>query len=676
MPFFNKWRNTDEFRPEALKFLEHGYYIEYPEGTYEYDEYWDRQERIIKEGMTNSVGQRISGIHYFYLNFVVIYNKARRQMTFPDFWDTDAWIFSEVEEAKIQGKHLCLLKCRQRGGSLKFASIPLASFYLNRYSINYIGAYIEDKANRAWEMIEHMSDHLDRNTDWKKNKMPYTKSFWKAQFKETIGDREVLSGYKSELHKVSFRVNPAAGVGGAVDNFLYDEAGLSPSVLDSVLYIDPACSDGSIRTGTILVVGSVGELDDSAGLNTLFYEPDSYGFMSYENTWDEELEGTSCGLFIPEYYSLKGFIDEWGNSKIDEAKEYCLKVREKKKKSDPEKYRLYISQHPFTPKEAFDHRKESIFPVRLIDEQILHIQQNSLHGRTVRLDYDVSGKVRYKDINNPPVRDFPVKADTAKDGVVVLWEEPIQDASWGTYYAGVDPVRNIKTTTSKSLSCIYIYKRQLQSGTAYIGDEIVACYTGRFDDYDKTNEEIEKLIELYNAQALVENDVTSFIEHMIKKKKQRYLMRKNDLPLIQEYNLNPSSHAVYGITATPSTKKKLFEMVLLYLKEEFDRIYDDKGELVKTVRGINKIKDIMLLTEMRMWHDGLNVDRIVAFGYSLMAARSQSQHTTMKIENQEDYIQQNKQIIQGLVKSPFRNIGSDRNELSRIRRNPFKNIKL
>jgi hypothetical protein len=681
MPFFNQWTNTDEFCKEAQKFDKYGYYIEYPEGTYEYDKYWDEQERIIEEGMVNSVGMRICGLHYFYLNFVQIYNKEKKKLAFPDFWDTDAWIFDEIERAQKEGKHIVLVKARQKGGSVKFVSIPLKKFYLNRFSINYIAGYIEDKADRAWEMMEHMANHLDRNTDWKKNKNPYKKDFWKSQFKEMLGEKEVWSGYKSEMHKLTLKQNPAYGVGGAVDTFLYDEAGLAKTLLHSILYVDPACSDGAIRTGTMLIVGSVGELDDCQGLKEVFYNPDKYGFLAVDNVWDEKGGGTTCGLFIPEYYSLKGYIDEWGNSKLDEAKEYCLRQRDQKKKQDPEQYRLYMSQRPFSPEEAFQFRRESIFPTRLIEEQMMSIEQNSLHGRTVFLDWDINGKVYYKDINKSPIREFPIKDHTNKEGVIVLWEEPPKEgAPWGMYYAGVDPVRNIKTTTSKSLSSVYIFKRSVQKGTEFVGDEIVACYTGRYDDPDKTNEEIEKLIELYNAQALVENDVTSFIEHMIKKRKQRFLLKKQDVPIIQELNLNQSNHAVYGITGTTPTKKKIYEMMINYLKEEFDKIFDAEGKVVRTIRGTSKIRDIMLLTEMRDWHEDLNVDRIMAFGYALMAARSQAQHTYMKQDPDTSYLEKNKEIIKGLNKSPFRYIGNSttsnwQSGMTSINKNPFKNIK-
>ncbi len=682
MAFFNAWKNTNEFRLEAEKFLRNGYYIEYPEGTYEYDKYWDEQEDLIENGMTNSAGQYICGLYYFYLNFVMIYNKAKKKLTFPDFWDTDAWVFEELEEAIKTGEHLCIVKARQKGGSLKSVILPFKRFYFNRFSINYIAAFIEDKADRAWEMMSHMANHLDQHTDWKKNKSPDKTDYWKARFKETVNGKEQWAGFMSEMHKLTLKQNPAYGVGGAIDTFFYDEAGLAPTLLKTVKYVDPACSDGSIRTGTMIIVGSVGELKDCQDLKKLFYNPIDDGFRKYENIWDEKATGTYCGLFIPEYYSLKGFIDEEGNSKLEEAKAWCLKQREIKRKAEPEDYRLYISQHPFSPEEAFAQRRESNFPVQLIDREMQRIQADNDYGTVVELDYNEEGNVYHKlDTNRRPIMEFPVKQDTDKRGATVIYEFP-KDKAWGVYFAGIDPVKNVKTSTSSSLASCFIYKRKILRNGQIEGDGIVASYTGRHDDPIQHQEEIEKLIEFYNAQALVEVNVSSFVEHMIRKKKQRYLVKKTDVALIEEMKFNTSTHGVYGITATTASNNKLIELIIDYLKESQDTVFDEtSGEVIKTIKGVNKIRDFMLLTEMREYTEDLNVDRMMAFGYALMIGRAQTQHIDLNIQvDKYDYVEENNRINKKIVNTPFKgyNRGAllyNNPNLLQYKKTPFRNLK-
>lgn len=681
MAFFNNWKNTVEFRQEAIHFLKNGYYTEYPEDTYEYDRYWDEQERRIKEGYVNSAGQKITGMHYLYLNFVMIYNKSEKKLTFPDFWDTDAWVFDELEAAMNAGEHLAILKARQKGGSLKAVVPLLKRFFFERNSMNYLGAYLEEKADRAWEMLAHMADHLDRHTPWKKQRNPDKKDFWKAQFQEVINNKKVWSGYKSELHKVTFKQNPAAGVGGAIDTFVYDEFGLAPTGDKTLEYLDPACSDGSKRTGIVIMVGSVGELKDCQALRKVFYNPSDNNCRKFENIWDKD--GKYCGLFIPEHYSLKGFIDDEGNSMLDEAKAWCEGEREKRKRKDPEGYRLYISQHPFSPEEAFAQRKESDFPVQLIDNELHRIENESLWGIPIELEYNEAGKLYPKlETSRREIRDFPVVHETDKRGAIVIYKHPPKDgAQWGRFFAGVDTVKNIKTSTSVSLSACFIFERRTLQNGAFVGDEIVACYVGRYDDPKQHNEQMEKLIEYYNASALVENNVSSFIEHMIQKKKQRYLLRKTDVALIQELNLNSNTHAVYGITASPASNKKLIELVIDFLKEDLEKIFDDTtGELVKIIRGVNKVKDYMLLTEMVEYHEDLNVDRIMAFGYALMAARSAAQHMEMIVKDDHlDYVKINQEVIKNTVDSPFsryNRAGMYMNDPSLIKyTKPFRNLK-
>jgi hypothetical protein len=680
MAFFNEWRNTNEFRKEAEKFLKYRTYIDYPEGTYEFDQYWDEQEYLCTHGMTNSVGQRICGHHYFYLNFCQIYNKTEKRITFPDFWDTDAWVFEELEEAKKAGENICVVKARQKGGSLKFITLPLKEFYFHRESISYIAAYIEDKANRAWEMMEHMANHLDEHTDWRKTKKPFRKDFWKAQFSETISGREFLRGFKSEIHKLTLKQSPAQGVGGAIDSFIYDEAGLAPTLKKTFEYIDPATYDGSKKTGTIVFLGSVGELNDCQGLKEIFYNPTAYSFRAFENIWDDGKSGTNCGLFIPEHYSLKGFIDEWGNSQLEAAKEYCERKRIEAKKRNPENYRLYISQRPFSPEEAFAQRTVSFFPIQAIDNEITKLQQASEFGMTVELIEDEAGRIKHTlNTRHVPIMEFPLKADTNKEGAVVIYDPPKPDAPWGTYFAGVDPVQNKKTTTSDSLASCYIIKRKIAKEGTVEYERVVACYTGRYDDPVKTNEIMEKLIRYYNAQALVEIDVTSFVEHMIARKMQRHLIQKGNIAIIQEMNLNTSVHTPYGIAGTTKTQDLIFEMMSDFLKEIQHKVFDkDTGEVTQIITGVQQIRDIMLLTELREWHPDLNVDRIMAFGYALFAATAHAQHIPMYEKDQLDFVNENMDIIKNMHKSAFKNtnfLGKNNKTTTGAFRQPFKNIR-
>nr|DAH23832.1 MAG TPA: Terminase large subunit [Bacteriophage sp.]DAH97147.1 MAG TPA: Terminase large subunit [Bacteriophage sp.] len=41
--------------------------------------------------------------------------RRQRILEFPSFWDYDYYYFCAIEQAELEGKHMAVLKCRQRG---------------------------------------------------------------------------------------------------------------------------------------------------------------------------------------------------------------------------------------------------------------------------------------------------------------------------------------------------------------------------------------------------------------------------------------------------------------------------------------------------------------------------------------------------------------------------------
>jgi hypothetical protein len=99
------WINSQAFREEALNFKKYGYYCADPEGSPDWFNYWQEQRRRCRFGYAVG-GSRITGDHYFYLNFCPIMKteedekgtnevkrkrvlKGSKELDFPDFWDGD-----------------------------------------------------------------------------------------------------------------------------------------------------------------------------------------------------------------------------------------------------------------------------------------------------------------------------------------------------------------------------------------------------------------------------------------------------------------------------------------------------------------------------------------------------------------------------------------------------------
>jgi hypothetical protein len=102
------WVDSSVFRAEAIKFQENGVYCSAPIGTPDWFTYWEEQLRRCREGYEVD-GHKITGNHYFYLNFTqiqivkeedddsVVAEKITQQ---PDFWDGDYNYFWALEIAK------------------------------------------------------------------------------------------------------------------------------------------------------------------------------------------------------------------------------------------------------------------------------------------------------------------------------------------------------------------------------------------------------------------------------------------------------------------------------------------------------------------------------------------------------------------------------------------------
>lgn len=122
--------NSIKFSPAAEFFKKHKCYTLAPRGTTDYNAYWEQETDRCLNGYTAPDGDYITGYHYFYLNYSPIMKleevkytdrngnvRTRREriLDFPRFWDYDYYYYNAIEEAEDQGKHMSVLKSRQRG---------------------------------------------------------------------------------------------------------------------------------------------------------------------------------------------------------------------------------------------------------------------------------------------------------------------------------------------------------------------------------------------------------------------------------------------------------------------------------------------------------------------------------------------------------------------------------
>jgi hypothetical protein len=210
-------------------------------------------------------------------------------------------------------------------------------------------------------------------------------------------------------------------------------------------------------------------------------------------------------------------------------------------------------------------------------------------------------------------------------------------------------------------------------------DKIVAAWCGRYDDINKTHEQLELIIEWYNAWTIVENNISLFIQYMISKKKQKYLVPKQQILFLKDLGSNRSVFQEYGWKNTGTLfKSHLISYAIEFLREDIDEELDIEGNIISTTKGVTRIPDKMLLTEMLAYYPGLNVDRLVAFSALVAFAKIQQSnrgYAKRKESNIDNSLQKSENLYK-LKYSPFSNMGKQKSRRTKgVRRSGFKNFR-
>lgn len=684
------------FNKEARAFNKSKVFCVAPFRSKDYVAYWDDQKIKCRNGAIYKNGKKtwfLTRDYYMWINFLPIYNKEVAKFTFPDVRDAQYHMALYEEIAKHSSKHAAILKKRQIASSYFHAGKMINLFYFEEGAINKMAGSLKDYINEkgTWRFLEEYRNFLNTHTAWYRPCNPDKILNWEQKIEVNQGGKKRDVGLKSVIFGLALEKDPTNGVGGPCTLFFHEEAGIAPKMNETIEYLLPAMKSGMTYTGMFVAAGSVGDLEQCEPLKEMIMNPVSKDVLAVTtNLINAEGEIGECGLFIPEQWSMIPCIDEYGNSLVEKALEMILAEREEWKRNlKPEDYQLRISQKPINIEEAFAYRKVSKFPLHLVTKQIRRIEDQEYFREFVDLHRDETGKIVAKESRKLPISEFPISPKTVdKEGVIVVYERPVKDPQFGMYYASIDPVSEGKTTTSDSLCSIFVYKtaqeitRHKADGSIeqhIERDKIVASWCGRFDDLNKTHERLEMIIEWYNAWTIVENNISLFIQYMISRRKQKYLVPKSQILFLKELSSNTNVYQEYGWRNVGTLfKTNLISYAIQFLEEELDTETMTDGTIVKTTYGIERIPDIMLLKEMAAYKEGLNVDRLVAFCALVAFAKVQESNRgySKRVEREEGNLDKSNKNAKLRV-SPFRHFGNESSSSSALRkpRNPFKNMR-
>ena len=629
--FNQKLHNTDKFRQAAIFFQKHGCYTLAPRGTTDYNKYWEQETDRCINGYTAPDGEGITGYNYFYLNYSPIMRlkeeeytdregnlRKRRQriLEFPSFWDYDYYYFCAIEQAELEGKHMAVLKCRQRGYSFKGGSMLVRNYMLIPGSKNFAIAS-EQKfligdglLTKAWQIM----DFLDKHTAWAKQRLVSTRMERTSGYKITDEfGKQTEQGYLSSITGITLKNDPERVRGTRAKLVLWEEGGKFPSLLDAWRIEQPSVeTDDGKAFGLMIAFGTGGTEGASfEGLKELFYKPKSYNVLSFPNIWDDGRENTECAFFVPAYSNLESFdddgnqvyMDKDGNSYKEKAIENLIDQRNKVKDGGASQQSIdrFISERPIKPAEAVLELGKNIFPRKLLMDQLTRIRTNKKlqsMKHIVDLEWDGNGQVKATEKPSGDITNYPLKKGDKPHGSVVIWEYPVKDPPLGLYIGGCDPYDHDDSFTN-SLGSTFIFKR-VRAGEAWT-DVIVAEYSGRPDTAEEYYENVRKLLTFYNARLLFENERKGIYPYFTNKHCD-YLLADQPDKIISEVFKDSKVQRRKGCHMTKQIRAYGEGLILEWLLDEFEEGHPN----------VERVYSEPLIEEL-IENDGVrNVDRVIA----------------------------------------------------------------
>ena len=651
------WINTEVFREEAKKFQKYGTYCLDPWGSPDWFSYWQEQRARIING--HSVGGvKVTGDHYFYLNFCPILKaedmnakKSAKITDFPDFWDGDYNYFwareiafngivdglgisvtestnlselftglqlgVKIEEAYLNGGYnLIVGKSRRKGYSYKNAAIAVKNYLCYPRSLTIFGAY-EKKflyPKGIFTMSSNYLNFINAHTAWVYPKDTVDKmDHVKASTIEYRSGVKIETGFLSEIMALTFKDNADAARGKDARDVIFEESGAfgTPGLLKNSYAATQDCvMAGAIKTGMITVFGTSGDMEGgTADYSEMHSNPLRFGMLPFQNIWDEDSEDLKCGFFHPITWNMEGYYDEQGNSDTQSAK--ALELAQRKLLLDngatSADIQKRMQEKPLGPFEAFGMVSVNNFPVLELKRQLEIVKAKNLHmimGTPVKLFYDYDSKK----VKAEPILDgsanviYRQKPDnTSLEGCPVIYEYPAEVPQRNAYKIGYDPYRQAQGT---SLAAVYVYK------SVIIGDRtkriIVAEYVGRPGEADDVNYICRLFAELYNTTIMHENEVTHVKDYFRRRKQLHYLAYQPD-EVIKKNVKNSKVNRLYGCHVIDQLKDAGEKYIKSWLLETLD--FDDEG---MPIRALDQIYSIGLLEELISYNRKGNFDRVMA----------------------------------------------------------------
>lgn len=658
-----KFVNTELFNEAARTYQATGKYTQFKVDSIPHRQFRRRECDRRRNGFSAPCWQNpdgriedvwITGGHYNFLNYTrmertdessVIVTEhgatAKKIYSFPSFIDAQFWTWQIIEFCRRNGLHLIIDKTRRGGFSYIMAADSSNEVNLSKHKV-----VIHVAADNKYLIKQGgLSDFAVNNLKFFEEKTPFKRGIYSPttdSFK--LGYRmkngvEADDSWSSSLLSVSANNNPDCAIGKDAVTIKVEELSRMQNFDEFMNVTEPTMTVGTRTTGTLMAWGTA----TAANMQIFeqnFYNPRAFGFMAFENVFDNDARNEVCGFFKSYAWGLEGEIDgvkgfdEDGNSNLRIGLKLAARERIEKKKTAKTfaEYLNYLGQRALFPAESFSSASENIFSSEALNkfEDKLRVDNSYKFYTDGELFEDGTKKIYFKSnarirIENPDMKTYdyiqgvPRRGNEDPHGCIRVWFAPEYEETYigdrlirsilpGTYVAVYDPVgidKDKKEITDRhSHNSIFVIEMPRERNG--FKPKLCAAYYGRTERLEEADEKFYRLCKWYNCigTGLVEINRGETVSNFRKWKATKYLGYE---PLyVWDSAVKEKVSTSYGYNIGSGTKK----LDGLRLLKEFLYEVIGKNEFGEDIYVFERFLDYQTILELKKFNAEGNFDRI------------------------------------------------------------------
>lgn len=658
-----KFVNTELFNEVARTYQATGKYTQFKVDSIPHRQFRRRECDRRRNGFSAPCWQNpdgsiedvwITGGHYNFLNYTrmertdessVIVTEhgatAKKIYSFPSFIDAQFWTWQIIEFCRRNGLHLIIDKTRRGGFSYIMAADSSNEVNLSKHKV-----VIHVAADNKYLIKQGgLSDFAVNNLKFFEEKTPFKRGIYSPttdSFK--LGYRmkngvEADDSWSSSLLSVSANNNPDCAIGKDAVTIKVEELSTMQNFDEFMNVTEPTMTVGTRTTGTLMAWGTA----TAANMQIFeqnFYNPRAFGFMAFENVFDNDARNEVCGFFKSYAWGLEGEIngvkgfDEDGNSNLRIGLKLAARERIEKKKTAKTfaEYLNYLGQRALFPAESFSSASENIFSSEALNkfEDKLRVDNSYKFYTDGELFEDGTKKIYFKSnarirIENPDMKTYdyiqgvPRRGNEDPHGCIRVWFAPEYEETYigdrlirsilpGTYVAVYDPVgidKDKKEITDRhSHNSIFVIEMPRERNG--FKPKLCAAYYGRTERLEEADEKFYRLCKWYNCigTGLVEINRGETVSNFRKWKATKYLGYEPLYVWDSAVKEKVSTSYGYNIGSGP---KKLDGLRLL---KEFLYEVIGKNEFGEDIYVFERFLDYQTILELKKFNAEGNFDRI------------------------------------------------------------------